>query len=182
MSSQKEVSLHDFQNGVHMDIPFDKLIELLSGGNITDVNNIPKKDDLKKFIDTQKYPQYYFNDKKIDLKNLGKFVINKVIPTMFKNKETALFYHNHIQDVMCVKPTEYTAEINRYIDDGLTKCYSDTEYFIDYKFKGSVKRCYIITEIWYYEDEDKYIPISPLAHLLGLHTSAGFTFLKIRWD
>jgi hypothetical protein len=185
MSANKPIVYHDLKSGLRVEMDFNDFLKCLSQEKDTNTKSKTKKlkkCDLKKMVEKTKYPEYIFGDKKIDLKHLGNYILRNVLPTMYKNRETALYYHNIKNDIMALTDNQYDTETTLYTVQGLEKCDADTEWYVDYMLKGVKTRCHITAEIWYSDDEDKQLPISPIAHLLSLHTSDGFTILKIRWE
>jgi hypothetical protein len=115
-----------------------------------------------------------------DPKNLGIYMMTKIIPHMEGAKDVAFAWHWKANDVVVYDQSEYDTETTSYRKKGLKADKGDTPYFYDYTFKGKKRRCILTSEIWYKDDED--FRTSPFAFLFGQFFGSGLHITRVRFE
>lgn len=117
----------------------------------------------------------------VDINNLSKFMINNLLPSMVKHKETAFFWHFLAKDVSALTEELYKHEQNRFVKAKFQKENFDTLWNVNFQMPDGTKMvAQISNEVWYQDDKDH--PISPFAFIFEAPFAEGYMLSKVSFS
>ena len=117
-----------------------------------------------------------------DPRQLGVYLLARVIPAMDANGDVAFAWAWAKNDVCVYNQAEYDGETKMYrTRHKMKKTDGDTTWYYEFKNKdGKKRKAVITTEIWYKENENHNT--SPIALLLGQFFGAGLHICKVKFE
>lgn len=124
----------------------------------------------------------FFNGQEsVDINNLSKFMVNNLLPSMVKHKETAFFWHFSAKNVSALTEELYKHEQNRFIKAKFQKENFDTLWNVNFQMPDGTKMvAQISNEVWYQDDKDH--PISPFAFIFEAPFAEGYMLSKVSFS
>jgi hypothetical protein len=137
--------------------------------------------DLKEQVMNFK-TRIYSNQQTADPRQLGVYILAKVIPTMDEVGDVAFAWHWAKNDLCVYNQQEYDNETRRYLKEHKMKNHEgDTAWNYVFKNKsGKMRKAVLTTDIWFKEGVEH--ATSPVAYLLNQFMGAGLHIAKVKFE